>query len=124
MFSGTRRRVLLPCLVIVALTALAPAASAEAAGLDTAHPERDLRSVLNAKGREVCDEVRESCHVRWTPPHDARRPVAGWCSRGVRVQLWESLVSEHISLAVTGAVAWLADRFAGRPAPGTCRSAS
>lgn len=148
---------------------------AAAIGLDTAHPEMRLAEVLNAKGRKAFAEVRNSCHVQWTPPYafhriseftdvpdpiqlpqfqkvlahnrlgagtpripayvhhsvndefmpinDTRQLVRGWCSRGVPVELRESLLSEHISLAATGApgaVSWLADRFAGRPAPGNC----
>ncbi|WHT22008.1 lipase family protein [Crossiella sp. CA-258035] len=148
---------------------------AAAIGLDHSHPEMQLESVLNAKGRKAFAEVRDMCHAQWTPPYafhriseftevpdpiqlpqfqkvlernrlgtgtpavpayvyqsvndefmpinDAKQLVRGWCSRGVRVQLRESLLSEHISLAVTGApgaVSWLADRFANQPAPSNC----
>jgi hypothetical protein len=46
-----------------------------------------------------------------------------WCAGGQKVQLYQDFASEHVVLAVTGApaaVSYLADRFAGRPAPGNC----
>jgi hypothetical protein len=57
-------------------------------------------------------------------------PIAGddalaahYCSEGIAVRHYRDPASEHTSLAVTGAplaVAYLADRFAGRPAPSNC----
>jgi hypothetical protein len=57
-------------------------------------------------------------------------PIAGddalaaqYCAEGVMVQHYRDPASEHASLAVTGAplaVAYLADRFAGKPAPSNC----
>ncbi len=59
-------------------------------------------------------------------------PIAGddalaaqYCAEGVTVQHYRDPASEHASLAVTGAplaVAYLADRFAAKPAPSTCAS--
>lgn len=49
-----------------------------------------------------------------------------YCAAGVPVQQYEDYASEHISLVATGgpaAFAYLADRFAGKPAPSTCGSA-
>lgn len=49
--------------------------------------------------------------------------VARYCRDGVKVQHVEDATSEHLSLLATGlpaAVAYLGDRFAGRPAPSTC----
>ncbi len=49
--------------------------------------------------------------------------VHHYCSQGVTVDYDRDVLSEHIILAVTGApgaVAYLADRFAGKPAPSTC----
>jgi hypothetical protein len=49
--------------------------------------------------------------------------VAKYCAAGVRVQHYRDLLSEHNILAVTGAplaISYLADRFAGRPAPSNC----
>lgn len=46
-----------------------------------------------------------------------------WCRGGARVQLYTDYLSEHVVLAATGApaaVAYLGDRFAGRPAPSNC----
>ncbi|AKA07546.1 secretory lipase [Streptomyces noursei ZPM] len=48
---------------------------------------------------------------------------AEWCARGARVQ-WTSIpLGEHVLGAIVGAAPaadWLADRFAGRPAPDNC----
>ena len=62
--------------------------------------------------------------------NDELAPIAGdralmarYCAAGVKVQHVESPIDEHISLAVTGApgaISYLADRFAGRPAANTC----
>ncbi|MFC5721944.1 lipase family protein [Streptomyces gamaensis] len=49
-----------------------------------------------------------------------------WCARDVSVQ-WTSLpLGEHVAGAIAGAVPaadWLAERFAGEPAPGNCAAA-
>ncbi len=48
-----------------------------------------------------------------------------YCAAGVVVDHHEDLVGEHLSEAVTGApgaIAYLAHRFAGKPAPNNCRS--
>lgn len=53
----------------------------------------------------------------------ARELAADYCAQGVDVSYVESPHDEHVSGAVTGAplaVAYLGDRFAGRPAPDTC----
>lgn len=53
----------------------------------------------------------------------ARELAAEYCGQGADVQYIELALDEHVSGAVTGAplaVAFLADRFAGRPAPNTC----
>ena len=49
--------------------------------------------------------------------------AATWCGNGVRLKYNRSLLGEHIGAAATeapGAVQYLADRFAGQPAPTTC----
>ena len=49
--------------------------------------------------------------------------VATYCHAGVAVKYYRDPASEHISLVATGAplaAAYLADRFAGKPAPSTC----
>jgi hypothetical protein len=48
---------------------------------------------------------------------------ADWCAKGATVTLYPDAVSEHSSLAVSGAplaVGFMASRFAGLPAPTTC----
>jgi hypothetical protein len=57
------------------------------------------------------------------PVGDVHVLVARYCSAGVNVDYREDLLSEHVSLAVSGApaaVAYLAGRFNGLPAPRTC----
>jgi hypothetical protein len=57
------------------------------------------------------------------PFSTARQLRADWCDRGVAVAFYADLLSEHSSLAVTGAplaVSYLGSRFAGLPAPDTC----
>lgn len=54
---------------------------------------------------------------------DARALAKDYCARGVRLQYVEYLPTGHITALPVGylpAVSWLADRFAGRPAPTTC----
>jgi hypothetical protein len=54
-----------------------------------------------------------SAHALWSK----------YCAEGVRVDLQTSFLDDHISYAVTGApgaVQYLADRFAGTPAPSNC----
>ncbi|MEU6864964.1 lipase family protein [Streptomyces sp. NPDC046876] len=52
-----------------------------------------------------------------------RQLRADWCARGADVE-WDTVwVGEHVSGVIThspAAAAWLADRFAGRPAHGNC----
>ncbi|WP_086825177.1 lipase family protein [Allokutzneria sp. NRRL B-24872] len=67
--------------------------------------------------------VYQSLNDEIIPAADARALAGKYCAAGTTVKYTESFVSEHISLAVTGApgaVSWLADRFAGKPAPSTC----
>ena len=62
--------------------------------------------------------------------NDELIPIAGddalaahYCAAGVRFDYYRDPLSEHVSLAVTGApaaLAYLSARFAGRPAPTTC----
>jgi hypothetical protein len=57
------------------------------------------------------------------PIGPARALVRRFCRRGVAVQHVEDHVTEHIGLVPVGAFGamdYLADRFAGRPAPSTC----
>lgn len=68
-------------------------------------------------------KIYESVNDELIPVEGVRELIAAYCASGVTVQYREEVLSEHISLAATGApeaVAWLADRFAGRPAPSTC----
>jgi dienelactone hydrolase len=53
----------------------------------------------------------------------ANRLMREYCGRGVRTQFQVIPAAEHVGGAVLGApgsVSWLADRFAGRPAPDSC----
>lgn len=57
------------------------------------------------------------------PPALGSDLKAAYCARGVVLQFKTIPVSEHLVGLVTGAVpsvAWLADRFAGKPAPTSC----
>jgi hypothetical protein len=57
------------------------------------------------------------------PIGPARALMRRYCQDGVRVQAVEDPVAEHISLIATGslgAIDYLNDRFAGRPAPSNC----
>jgi hypothetical protein len=57
------------------------------------------------------------------PSSDVDRVVAQYCREGVNVTYTRDLASEHIVLAVTGgtgALAWLGDRLAGKPAQRGC----
>lgn len=52
-----------------------------------------------------------------------RQLIRRFCAAGVKVDHVETLLGEHVAVAVTGApgaVAYLVDRFAGRPAPDNC----
>jgi hypothetical protein len=54
-----------------------------------------------------------------------RQLMQRYCAAGVRVDHVETLAGEHLLVTVTGApgaVAYLADRFAGEPAPDDCAS--
>jgi fermentation-respiration switch protein FrsA (DUF1100 family) len=57
------------------------------------------------------------------PFRTAQQLWADWCDKGVDVEFDPDALSEHSSLAATGAplaVAYLASRFAGVPAPNNC----
>lgn len=57
------------------------------------------------------------------PPALAKDLAAAYCARGTTVQTKTIPVTEHLLGLVNGAapaLAWLADRFAGKPAPTTC----
>ena len=57
------------------------------------------------------------------PVAGARALVARYCASGASIDYEEDLVADHVSLAATGApgaVAFLAGRFNGLPAPRTC----
>jgi pimeloyl-ACP methyl ester carboxylesterase len=52
-----------------------------------------------------------------------RQLKADYCAGGTKVSYYEDYVTEHIGLDITAAplaVSYLADRFAGRPAPSNC----
>lgn len=58
-----------------------------------------------------------------TPPDAARRAVGAMCALGDVVSLREYADADHITVVDAGAddaAAWLADRFADRPATATC----
>lgn len=68
-------------------------------------------------------KIYESVFDELIPIDGVRQLVGSYCASGVTVHYREDLLSDHISLAATAApeaVAWLADRFAGRRAPSTC----
>ena len=57
------------------------------------------------------------------PIGQARALNQTWCAAGVRT-VFTVVPGDHITGETTGlpaAIAWLTDRFAGRPAPTTCR---
>lgn len=57
------------------------------------------------------------------PTADSQALVAKYCSEGVTVDAQPVVLSEHVTLAITKSpdvLAWLGDRFAGKPAPSTC----
>lgn len=59
------------------------------------------------------------------PYNQGREMARDWCSQGATVQFSTSIVPTHVGGAVAAypeAVAWLAGRFAGRPAPENCGS--
>lgn len=67
--------------------------------------------------------VYQATNDELIPVADVRRLVRRWCRRGATVRYREDPTAEHLSLAATGATGalrWLADRFAGEPAPDTC----
>jgi hypothetical protein len=58
------------------------------------------------------------------PISEGDRLVATYCRQGVKVDYHRDPASEHITLDASGApnaVAFLADRFAGKPAPNACK---
>ena len=64
-----------------------------------------------------------SVHDELIPFSTARQLWADWCDKGVDVGFHADALSEHSSLAMTGAplaVGYLASRFAGFPAPSNC----
>lgn len=147
-----------------------------AQGIERAYPEMDVRSVLNAEGRALYEQIEDACvdeitnagvfkrtkdlttvddvlslprvqkalarnHLgRGATPtaplyvyhaiNDELIPIAAvddlvarYCREGVTVSYHRDPASEHVSLVATGAtaaLAYLADRFAGRPAPTSC----
>ncbi|WP_326835705.1 lipase family protein [Amycolatopsis rhabdoformis] len=59
--------------------------------------------------------------LAFSPPVD--KLVRTYCAQGVPVQYHRVLVGDHVTVAVQGApgaLAYLADRLAGKPAPSTC----
>ncbi len=57
------------------------------------------------------------------PVEVARQLRSDYCAGETAVQYYEDYVTEHIGLDITAAplaVSYLADRFAGRPAPSNC----
>jgi predicted alpha/beta hydrolase len=59
----------------------------------------------------------------FAPLSAALKLAARYCAAGVRVQQVTDPPSDHIAESVVGAPAavnYLADRFAGKPAPSTC----
>jgi hypothetical protein len=57
------------------------------------------------------------------PFSSAQALQADWCRTGGQITLYADALSEHSSLAVTGAplaVSYLGSRFAGIDAPSTC----
>lgn len=57
------------------------------------------------------------------PVEVGRQLKADYCAGGTKVLYYEDYVTEHIGLDITAAplaVSYLADRFAGRPAPSSC----
>lgn len=55
-------------------------------------------------------------------PANDDKLVAQYCAQGLTVQ-YVKYVSDHVTAqdeGFPGAIAWIADRFAGKPAPNTC----
>jgi hypothetical protein len=62
-------------------------------------------------------------HDELIPYSSAHALWSKYCAEGVAVDLRTSFLDDHVSYAVTGApgaVGYLADRFAGLPAPSNC----
>lgn len=60
----------------------------------------------------------------FAPIEPAARLMAKWCAAGVRVKRQEEIAGEHLSGVITGVphgLLYLSDRFAGKPAPTTCK---
>ena len=67
--------------------------------------------------------IYKSINDELTPVGDTDELVAGWCQKGARVQYLRDELSEHISLAATGApgaLDWIEDRLAGEGVSGGC----
>lgn len=67
--------------------------------------------------------IYQSVNDELVPVRDVRGLVGSYCRDDVAVTYSEDRLSEHVSLAATGApgaVLWLADRFAGKPPPTSC----
>ena len=108
-----------------------------------AFPFRRLNEFTHSRdplSEPVAVEVMEANHLGRRPPSapvflyhsvldelipfpTAQRLHADWCGQGVDVQFYPDALSEHSTLAVTGAplaVGYLASRFAGVPPPENC----
>ncbi|MGX1805077.1 lipase family protein [Nocardia sp. NPDC055321] len=107
------------------------------------HAMLNMDNYLTIPFSQVLDQVRTSADS-WefqpaaeTPPmfvynavHDeivaiaeADRMVARWCDAGAAITYTRDLLSEHVSLAITGtsaALRWLDERLAGQPAADGC----
>lgn len=67
--------------------------------------------------------IYESTNDEFMPLDDVRGLAKTYCGMDLPVQYTEDSLSEHISLAGSGAygaISWLADRFAGANAPSSC----
>ena len=67
--------------------------------------------------------IYKSINDELTPVADSDELVTGWCAKGATVEYLRDILSEHISLAATGAPAaldWIEDRLNNKPVQQGC----
>ena len=89
-----------------------------------------VRKVVAANGLDTFPGVPNAPVFEWHSPTDELIPVESivatnnrFCRAGVRVSSLSTPAPNHLAaypLGIPGALQWLGDRFAGKPAPSTC----
>ncbi|NUS45587.1 MAG: lipase [Mycobacteriaceae bacterium] len=92
--------------------------------------DAQARRVVEENSLELYDGVPKTAVFEWHSPVDALLPVESiintmhrYCRAGTRVHTELVPSPDHLTTAILGlpaATIWLADRFAGLPAPSTC----